>query len=527
MGRFLTVGMVLLVVSFATFPNGAVVAQGDGPEATIAALQTQVADLGGAEPTETPQRRSTPEPRSEVPQEVDAEQGLVNVEMILDVSGSMAQVLDTGETRMDAAKSVLNAVIAAIPERDGVNVGLRIYGHEGNNTEAGQAQSCESSDLVVPVEGVEKGDLADEIDALQPTGWTPIGISLERAEEDFPDAGEGVTNAVVLVTDGLETCGGDPVETAAAILDGEKEIVTNVIGFALTGEEQQLLAGIAEAGDGQLLGAQNAAELNSALFTVLEDLEIVAGTGYVGGNAFSLIPAGESGEVSVVATGEVDQFGQIPFVVRNNTTEDVASVQVSVTARDASGALVGVANASQVRPSFVPVGGIGFGVASFGNVSLPAEASFEFEAEAEAASDQSLRLFPRSQCCRCLLVRRPDCGRGRERTRPARRRSHLCGDLLRSRWQPSQPQPRQRQHHSGAWRNGGVSNHDPLVRHFRGRLSGVSRHRNGFLVTADPKPIADHAKSRPSDARAGERSGYVAPSLPTSRRATRTVSSLT
>lgn len=393
MSRFLSVGMFLVLLFSVVFSNRAVVAQDANPEATIAALQTQVAELGAPKATEMPRGRATPESRSEVPDEAAAEESIVNVEMILDVSGSMAQVLDTGETRIDAAKRVLNGVIAAIPDREGINVGLRIYGHEGDNSEAGRAESCESSNLVVPIEGVEKADLEDEIDALQPTGWTPIGLSLERAEEDFPDADDGVTNAVVLVTDGLETCEGDPAETAAALLNGDKEIATNVIGFALTGEEQQLLAGIADAGEGQLLGAQNAEELSSALFTVLQDLEIVAGTGYVGGNVFSLIPAGDSGEVSVVAVGEADRFGNIPFVIRNNTTEDVSSVEVSVTARNSVDDLVGVANVAQVRPTFVPVGGVGFGQASFGNVSLPADATFEFEAEAEPASDEPFTIF--------------------------------------------------------------------------------------------------------------------------------------
>ena len=80
----------------------------------------------------------------------------INVELILDVSGSMAQVIDTGETRMDAAKRVIREVVSAIPEQDGINVGLRIYGFAGDNTDAGRAESCESSELVVPVSGVDK-----------------------------------------------------------------------------------------------------------------------------------------------------------------------------------------------------------------------------------------------------------------------------------------------------------------------------------------------------------------------------------
>src|SRR4051794_5818952 len=62
----------------------------------------------------------------------------VNVELILDSSGSMAEVDATGQSRIDAAKQVLNSVIDQLPEREGVNVGFRVYGHQGNNTEAGK-----------------------------------------------------------------------------------------------------------------------------------------------------------------------------------------------------------------------------------------------------------------------------------------------------------------------------------------------------------------------------------------------------
>lgn len=58
----------------------------------------------------------------------------VNVEFILDASGSMAETTDTGETRMDAAKRVLAGVVEAIPERKEINVGFRLYGYEGDNS---------------------------------------------------------------------------------------------------------------------------------------------------------------------------------------------------------------------------------------------------------------------------------------------------------------------------------------------------------------------------------------------------------
>ena len=103
----------------------------------------------------------------QVPQKAlaQAEPGTeVNVELMLDSSGSMAEETNTGETRIDAAKGVLTDVIAAIPaDRPELNVGFRVFGHGGNNTEAGKAESCQSSDLTVPIDGVNKDALQGKL----------------------------------------------------------------------------------------------------------------------------------------------------------------------------------------------------------------------------------------------------------------------------------------------------------------------------------------------------------------------------
>ena len=124
----------------------------------------------------------------------------VNLELILDLSGSMAREIGGGETRMEAAKRVMNDVIDALPEREGVNVGFRIYGHLGNNTEAGRDVSCQSSDRC-PYPGRQQARPSRPGRGRAAIGWTPIALSLQRAGGDF-QPGEGVANHILLVTDG-------------------------------------------------------------------------------------------------------------------------------------------------------------------------------------------------------------------------------------------------------------------------------------------------------------------------------------
>ncbi len=144
----------------------------------------------------------------------------VNVELILDASGSMEQRIG-GETRMQIAKRVLKDVLAAIPDREGINVGFRIYGHQGDNTTSGKAVSCRSSELRVPIDGVDRA-------ALDAPGRPGTLHGLDAARP-VPDPGGPRTSRRrrrawstpwSSLTDGLETCGGDPCAAAAAINAG-------------------------------------------------------------------------------------------------------------------------------------------------------------------------------------------------------------------------------------------------------------------------------------------------------------------
>jgi D-amino-acid dehydrogenase/Ca-activated chloride channel family protein len=120
----------------------------------------------------------------DTPNATQANAKTVNVELIFDSSGSMAQEVSPGVTRIQAAKDVLNDVVDAIPETEGINVGFRVYGHEGTNQEQDRELSCQSTELIVPIEGVNKDALRGAIESYSPVGWTPITLSLEEAAKD-------------------------------------------------------------------------------------------------------------------------------------------------------------------------------------------------------------------------------------------------------------------------------------------------------------------------------------------------------
>lgn len=186
----------------------------------------------------------------------------INILIILDVSGSMANTID-GKAMMNIAKDSINDFVSDIPEE--ANVGLRVYGHEGKPTGKTKEESCQSSDLVYDIQPLDKQEFADVIKPFQPTGWTPIGLSLEEAEDDFADfPSEENTNLVYVVSDGAETCGGDPAAAAQELAESDIQSIVNVIGFNVDIDGQSHLREIAEAGGGLYADAGNEEQLQES-----------------------------------------------------------------------------------------------------------------------------------------------------------------------------------------------------------------------------------------------------------------------
>lgn len=319
----------------------------------------------------------------------------VNVELILDASGSMAETIPGTEnqSRMDAAKLALLAVINQIPQRDGLNVGLRVYGHEGSNSEADRAQSCQATELLVPLDGVNSKALITRTRAMTPTGWTPLAYSLESAAADFTPGGESVTNAIIMVTDGEDTCGGDPCAVAEALHAADIGLTTHVVGFALTPEQQEAVRCIAEQGGGELFAADDAASLTDAVFTAFAQVETaptpepvdveteMEAGGYVAGNAFGFLDEGTPGELSVVAAGWHED-GNLALVVRNNTGAPVENVQIDIIGRR-NGELVATGGALGIQPFVVEDGGLTIGSGSLDGADLEEGMEFEFDVSAD------------------------------------------------------------------------------------------------------------------------------------------------
>lgn len=171
-----------------------------------------------------------------------------NVEIILDASGSMANV-SNGKTRMELAKEAIRDFVAQVPEE--ANVSLRVYGHTGTGSDADKAASCAAIEEVYERGTYDSAGFEEALNKFEPAGWTPVAGALESAKESFAglDA-ETNTNLIYLVSDGIETCDGDPVAAAKSFADSDIAPIINVIGFNTDAEAQKQLQEVAKEAKG-------------------------------------------------------------------------------------------------------------------------------------------------------------------------------------------------------------------------------------------------------------------------------------
>jgi Mg-chelatase subunit ChlD len=204
------------------------------------------------------------------------------IEIILDASGSMLQKLGT-QRRIDIAKQTLTKLTSStIPA--GTPFAFRVFGRE--------VDSCQT-DLDVPVGPLNPAAVAARIAALVAKNGakTPIGASLDKAADDLKSVtGEKL---IVLVTDGEETCGGDPAAAIERLRKAGIGTRVSIVGFAL--DDEKLAATFrrwSDAGGGEFFDAKDAAGLDKSLtealrpgFEVVNAQGQVIASGQVGGES--------------------------------------------------------------------------------------------------------------------------------------------------------------------------------------------------------------------------------------------------
>jgi Ca-activated chloride channel family protein len=118
----------------------------------------------------------------------------------------------------------------------------------------------------------DRGQLRTALGQVRAVGWTPLAAGLDRAAALLTASSTPGEQIIYVVSDGEETCGGDPVAAARRINGGRTRAIVNVIGFNLPSSEAAKLTAVARAGGGAFVNVSSEAELDRFTAQVRESL---------------------------------------------------------------------------------------------------------------------------------------------------------------------------------------------------------------------------------------------------------------
>jgi VWA domain-containing protein len=182
-----------------------------------------------------------------------------SIALILDASGSMNAKLASGQTRIEAAKAAVGAFVGKLDPK--LRIGYRVYGHQSPTKD----RNCRDTELMVGFGAVaaNRDTIIAKTQGVKAQGYTPITHVITLAAGDI--AKEPGEHVVVLVSDGKETCEGDPCAAAKALAAADAKLVVHTIGFNVDVAARYQLQCVARVARGTYVDASGAGDLGTKL----------------------------------------------------------------------------------------------------------------------------------------------------------------------------------------------------------------------------------------------------------------------
>lgn len=133
--------------------------------------------------------------------------------------------------KIEVAKKVMGEFLDSLKNTPNLELALRCYGH---TTFFKPERNCKDSKLEIPfAEAVSNAPkIKQRIQKLEPLGTTPIAYSLGESVNDFSPC-SGCRNIIILITDGIEECGGNPCQVSLELQKKGIFLRPFVIGIGL------------------------------------------------------------------------------------------------------------------------------------------------------------------------------------------------------------------------------------------------------------------------------------------------------
>jgi Ca-activated chloride channel family protein len=155
--------------------------------------------------------------RAQSTNEIEIQEPTTRILFVFDASQSMYGRWQS-DMKMLIAQRLLSNLLDSLKNVENLELALRVYGHQ----KPYPPQDCDDTKLEVPFSSNNISKIKHRLKTLNPKGTTPIAYALDQARYDFTKC-DNCRNIIVLITDGIEECGGDPCEVSLSL---QKEGIT-------------------------------------------------------------------------------------------------------------------------------------------------------------------------------------------------------------------------------------------------------------------------------------------------------------
>ncbi len=219
----------------------------------------------------------------------------VNTLFILDASGSMWGQIN-GKAKITIAKQVMAKLVPELD--DSHRIGLIAYGHRRKG-------DCNDVETLVPLATNNKAAVLKAVQGLNAKGKTPLTRSLKQALKIVQRENQSTT--IILVSDGIESCGADPCEAVRLAKKSGVKFILHTVGFGLSKKDSGQLECMAKVGGGEYFQANNADELLNSTRKALQPMGGIKVTAKVNGKVTNVLL-----RIVDVATGKVVHENVLP-----------------------------------------------------------------------------------------------------------------------------------------------------------------------------------------------------------------------
>lgn len=167
------------------------------------------------------------------------------VVLVVDASGSMNDGIPGASSRMDASKRAIEGLVKSMP--GDIDIGM---------VEFTDCNRVERDRFYSPA---ERGTLLGRVNRLSPQKGTPLARAIDRAGLVISSQVDGV---IVVVTDGADSCQGDPCAAARSLAAKKPNVKINVIDISGSSSNPSAQC-IAQASGGKVFQPNTAAQMKT------------------------------------------------------------------------------------------------------------------------------------------------------------------------------------------------------------------------------------------------------------------------